>query len=719
MAYDAEKLKRLRDSLRNQKRKLDEAEKLANPSYDRHRDASAAREREKSHVGREIGPLPKVADPERRAACERNPKLYATTYFPARFPLPFATFHDDAFIALESCIQEGGLFFCAMPRGSGKDTLIEVMVIRAVSYGLRRFVAMINATQQHAENSLKKIKAELETNDLLLADFPEVCYPIRKLERINNRARGQRLDGRPTRMEWNSDTLFLPTVQGAASSGAIIKVAGLTGAIRGLTVLGPGGQPLRPDMSVVNDAQTRESAKSPTQTADREAIISDDVLMLAGPDTTMAAVQLGTVIYRNDLNDRYLNQEKHPEWQSVRTKLLTKFPDNMDLWDQYADIRREGQREGDKGKKGNAFYAENREAMDKGGIASWPERKKKGELTGLQSAMNLYIDNRRGFFAEGQNDPEAAELAVGSKELSAELVSKRFNGFERYTIPKDCTRLVCMIDPGKFLHWYTIIGWNEHFGGSVIDYGQWPRQNRQVFEHADARPSLATQYPGLTEEQFVFQGLMDLEAEIMNRTYYSETGEAKQIELCLVDSGYQTEVIGQFIRKSNHEARLRPSKGFGRSRERAGVSEWKQRDGERRGFNWRLTLAMVGKKQTVQFDSDAWKSFLFSALTIPPGGKTGLTFWGKSAGVHEMLGNHCAAEYSEPAEVRGTSFDAWVEKPGKPDNHLFDALVGACVAVSFLGLQWSATGNPEPKKPKGPRKSWVEMQKEQMTARGL
>ena len=57
------------------------------------------------------------------------------------------------------------------------------------------------------------------------------------------------------------------------------------------------------------------------------------------------------------------------------------------------------------------------------------------------------------------------------------------------------------------------------------------------------------------------------------------------------------------------------------------------------------------------------------------------------------------AEAAEPATVRGTTFDKWTRQPGR-DGDLFDCLVGCAVAASVLGLQWSAGGEAEARKPR-------------------
>ncbi len=84
--------------------------------------------------------------------------------------------------------MHGGLFALAMARGSGKSSIAEVACIWAVLYGHRNFVCLIGSDEGHACDMLDSIKTELDSNELLLADFPEVCFPIHALDGISNRA---------------------------------------------------------------------------------------------------------------------------------------------------------------------------------------------------------------------------------------------------------------------------------------------------------------------------------------------------------------------------------------------------------------------------------------------------------------------------------------------------------------------------------------------------
>ena len=659
------------------------------------RERLAAIQRERNKKTREVGPLPEVADPARKERGRVSLLAFAKEYFPRRFKLAFAGPHKTAIDQMERCTDRGGKFACAMPRKTGKTTLAEVAVVRAVLYGFRRFVVLVCATNRLSKARLKSITRELEANDLLLADFPEVCHLIRAMERIHNRARGQTLNGKPTLIETTADGIVLPTVPGAPSSGAVVQVASMEGAIRGLNVSGPDGEQLRPDMVVLDDVQTRESAKSPVLTTDRERLVLDDVLYLAGPDVKIAAVMLCTVIYTNDLSDRFLDPERHPEWQGVRTRLMELMPDDLGLWDEYHEIRRESFRSGDEGRRGTEFLRANWEAMHKGAVISWPERMEPDELSAVQSAMNIFLENPRGFAAEFQNAPEPEGGVAGAKELVPNEIAARLSGLPRFEVPREATHLVAFIDPGGGQGrgiWYAVAAIDKTFGGSVVDYGCWPRQARTVFGGFDLRPDLVQHYPNHSLTQAVYAGLTDLAADVLGRTYYREgTGEPFRIERGLIDSGWESTTVHQWCREGGFGHVLHPSKGFARTRTSRGVSEWGERQGEKSGWHWRLTMSPTGKGRMLQFDTDAWKSFLWERLTCKLGDATkgGLKLYGRTAATHEMIAEHLASEFSKPEKTRGVEFDKWYPRPDRPDNHWLDCVSGCLVAASVAGLTWS------------------------------
>jgi len=142
--------------------------------YEAYRDRKAREARAQSISGRDIGELPEVVDPDRKDRARLDFRFFCESYLPQTFNLAWSPDHIKVIAKIEQAVLEGGLFAMAMPRGSGKTTLCEMACLWAILIGARGFVALIGADEEHAANMLDSIKAELENNELLLADFPEV-----------------------------------------------------------------------------------------------------------------------------------------------------------------------------------------------------------------------------------------------------------------------------------------------------------------------------------------------------------------------------------------------------------------------------------------------------------------------------------------------------------------------------------------------------------------
>lgn len=93
---------------------------------------------------------------------------------------------------------------------------------------------------------------------------------------------------------------MLPTITGSAASGAILKVAGITGRIRGMKHQAAEGDSFRPDLVILDDPQTDESARSLSQCQGRESILAGAVLGLAGPGRKISGIMPCTVIRPGD-----------------------------------------------------------------------------------------------------------------------------------------------------------------------------------------------------------------------------------------------------------------------------------------------------------------------------------------------------------------------------------------------------------------------------------
>jgi len=668
-----------------------------------HRKAAAEWAASESKSVRDIGRIPPIVNTERRELCRRSLRLFCETYNPETFNLPWCSDHLRMIERIEEAATLGALYAFAMPRGQGKTVIVRHAALWAISYSLRRYVFVIGAEKEKATDTLNAIRMYIRFLPLYGEDFPEISYPVRKLEGIAQRAHGQILGGESTMLEWSGDRIMLPSVLPpdnwpdwqlradgkVPTSGAVVSGSGLTGeGIRGSVLTLTTGESVRPDLILIDDPQTPESARSPTQNATREQLVSADLLGLAGPGKTISAVMPCTVIAPGDFIDGILDRKKHPLWRGERTRLLRTLPMNMGAWEEYFEVYRAcAQKEPPDFTEANAAYVAKRAELDAGAEASWDARRLPHEVSAIQSAMHLYCRDKRAFFAEMQNDPLPAIEVQDA--LKPDEVASRLNRVRRGTMPQTMTHLVVFIDVQQTLLYYVVCAFNEAFGGSVVDYGTWPKQNRDAFTAADARPTLVQATGIATLEGSLYVGLEATTDYLLLHEWQQETGGIAKIERCLIDSGWglSTELVHRFCRQSRHAAILLPSKGVGITAAQTPMSDWPKKDGERRGDNWLIRVPASGHGRLAMYDANIWKSFVANRLRQAIGEKGSLLLFGDDQGAHRMFADHCCAEYAERTFGRGREVDQWVRRPNMTENHWWDGLVGCSVAAAIMGCR--------------------------------
>ncbi|TWT44999.1 Phage terminase large subunit (GpA) [Phycisphaerae bacterium RAS1] len=677
--------------------------------YEAMKERAAQRNRALALLGRDIGQPPAVANPDRRSRAQRDFRFFCEGYFPQTFHLPWSPDHLKVVAKIEQAVLEGGLFAMAMPRGSGKTSLCETACLWAIAYGHREYVALIGSDEEHAANMLDSIKVELETNDALLDDFPEVVYPIRALEGIHQRAAGQLCQGKQTYIGWTAKEIALPTMPGSRASGSIMSVAGITGRIRGMKHKRVDGTSVRPLLVLIDDPQTDESARSPSQCVTRERILSGAILGLAGPGRKIAGLMTLTVVRPDDLADRILDREKHPQWQGQRTKMVYSFPTSEALWAGYADLWRAGMRAERGIAEATEFYRARREAMDAGAVVAWPQRHHPDELSAVQHAMNLRLDRGdAAFWAEYQNEP-LPEVVYDGDLLTPDDVCRKLNNRKRYEIPQACTTLTAFIDVQDKALYYVVVAWAAGFDGYVVDYGTEPGQKEAYFTLRELRRTLARAAPGAGPEGAIYAGLERLTAALIGRDWSSDDGAALTIDRVLIDAnwGETTDLVKRFCRQCAHPGVVMPSHGRFVGASSVPFHEYTLRPGEKAGENWRIPPPKVrGIARHVAFDANYWKTMVHRRLRTALGDRGCLSLWGAQPERHRMFAEHVTAETPVRVSGRGRTVEEWKQRPGA-DNHLFDCLVGCTVAASMEGIALREIGDARPRKQ--PR-SWAALQ---------
>ena len=668
--------------------------------YERHKQAALARSRRISRESREIsddcGQLPRPVNSARRAAASRTFWAFCRWYFPDKCSAAFGPDHRRICDQLQDVAENSGQLAIAMPRGSGKTVLCDCLAAWALLTGRRRFVCIIAATARKAQERVQAFRHAIEQNEQLAADWPEICYPVWKMEGAYSRRllfRGERVH-----VTLQADRIILPDIPGAAGGGGVMLAAGLTGDIRGQNVTTSDGQARRPDLAIVDDPQTEESSLSPTQCEYRERIIKRTVLGLAGAGSRIGCVVPCTIISQGDLAHRLLDRELNPEFRGERVPALYEMPDRMDLWQEYYERRRAELREGGSGQNSTNWYVENREAMDEGARHYWPTQPVDGFASPIEFAMEWHLRDPAGFAAECQQEPHAEQPSETPQLTDIEL-EQRVNGFRRYEIPAEANRLTAFIDVQEKLLYFAVIAWEADFTGSVVDYGAFPDQARSYYTLRDARKTLRTRYKSHGVEAAWQAGLTELIEQIISRTWKRTDGAGLDVGRLLIDANYgqSTQTVRNVARSCGHRGIVYPAHGRYVGAKNLPFSQYKRRKGETAGADpWR-TSVIKGQVHYL-YDTNWWKSFVHERLSRPVGDRSGLTWFGKGSRggrpSHRMIAEQCAAERRTRVEAHGRTVDEWVQIPGR-DNHWFDCLVGAAAAASTLGVALE-TSTPKP-----------------------
>lgn len=663
-------------------------------SYEERKEAERLRNAAQSLAGRDIGNLPEIENPEMKERCRTNFKLFCENYFPGNFTLAWSHDHLKVINRIETAVLHGGLFALAMPRGSGKSTLTECAALWSMLYGHREFVVLVGATEAAALEMLESIKTELETNEHLAADFPEVCFPIASLAGIANRCAGQLYKGERTRITWTSNEIVLPTIAESPASGIIVRVAGITGRIRGMKYKRADGRNVRPSLVIIDDPQTSESAGSLEQTRKRVRVLAGDILGLAGPGQKISGIMPCTIIRPGDMADTILNRQTHPDWNGEKTRMLYEMPKNMKLWEEYADIRAEALRTDGNFQAATDFYIAHREEMDEGAVVEWEARFNDDEVSALQHAMNLKFQDEAAFMSEYQNEPLPEDMG-DEVMLSVDEIASKINGLPEGKVPLACDKVTAFIDIQKTLLFYAVVAWSENFTGAVLQYGAWPEQHNRMFSLSSANPTIQMKFAGAGLEGCLYGALEELVSDLLSREWEREDGALLKIERAMIDAnwGQSTDVVYQFCRQSVYSGIVYPAHGRYVGASSKPMTEYRKQPGDRLGFNWMMPN-VIGKRaiRHVIFDSNFWKSFIHARLAVPMGDRGCLSFYGRHPSLHQLIAEHLTAEYYVKTVGRGRTVNEWKLRPERNDNHWLDCLAGCAVCGSMLGATMPELG---------------------------
>jgi hypothetical protein len=657
------------------------------------RERDAARKRASRASAKEVV-IPPCADRKRRAALEADDMQWLRHYFPDLFWYDFTTQQQAMIRAIREAILYGGDQALAASRGEGKTKICERMLLKYTLCGAIKFSVLFAATGSAAQDSLRSIMDEIESNERLCADYPEVCVPVRALENTPNRAHYQLVSGRrhdtgepfsrvPSRFSWCGHEIVLPHVPGSPAAGAIIATRGLDAAVRGLNK-----RNRRVDVACIDDPDTEETANSEEQARKLEQRIDRAIAGLGGQQRSVARVMLTTLQNRRCVSFRFTDPAQKPSWKGKRFRFLITPPKRMDLWDEYIQLRRNNPEDAF-GRIAHAFYLAHRAEMDDGAVVANPHRYDPQVLPdGSQlevSALQRYFNEvarigQEAVACEYDNDPPEEAGPVESA-ISPRRIQRQLSGYPRKVVPPECTVITQGIDVKKVaLHW-VVRAWRPDGTGYTIDYGVYEIHGTTYGSEEGVDVAVQRAILGRMEETRQAQ-------------YATVEGEVRPCDLTLVDAGWRTSAVYAACLEAG--LGIMPVMGFGRS---SGTNSAKFYDVQRRtldrrpGDGW--FLSRHGKLWLVCADADRWKAWEHDRWLTAPGKPGCMYLFGQPGKhptrlnddekAHHSYARHICNEVEVEELVHGVLRRKWKAK--SENTHWLDASYYCDVAASIKGIK--------------------------------
>ncbi len=634
------------------------------------------------------------ADLKRRRRYERNTARWLKYYLADTYPLPWSEIHRRYIADLDYIADSGGWKAEALPRGSGKTMIAEGAALKYLLTGKSRFLALILATDKFAKMAIEDIKTWLLENERINADYPEICAVIRHCNGIPQAMRSTTANGEPVHLKWTASQLVLPDCPlimppgkkvKSQSSNAVIRCEGITGAIRGMKYVTSSGETIRPDFAIVDDPQTRESARSPEQTRQRLDIIRSDIAGLSGPGKDIRIIVPCTIIEKGDLADQITDSELFPDFLGERQPFFLHMPENMELWEEYNQVRKEGLTKRDKGRMAVEFYRKNKAELTRGAEVYWIERKGDTAIDGIQWGMDQYFRlGPKGFASELQNRPLGTEEMIS---LSSRRVLECETNIAKWKCQNNTAAVIIFVDlnPRTVGLFWAALSFENQLSARTIAYGNYPGKNQSLVpEGASDRQ----------EDALLFEGLRKLADAFSKAIITCDNGQPSKIDLMMIDGGYNFQTVVRFVQSGRFPFQLAVSRG------RASTKYLDTGKDVIKAMQYVHLRKNPSNQRYLSHNSDALREIVHKAFMAGPDAPGGIGIH-KSPPLHDEFAESIASQrlINKAEGVRGIMYQ-WTTVPGGQD-HLLDCVVGCYAGAHWYGIENYGTIAARGKKRRG------------------
>lgn len=675
---------------------------------EKHLSRAKARSRKIYADAAELGALPPVKDPERRARCADDAWAFIHAYCLAPGMAELSALHKTVVDNIARSMIDGDLYAQAIARGFAKTTIAIWCIVWAALNGHCRYLVLFGYDKPAAIDLLEDVKAELLENEALLEDYPEVLVAVRAIDGNNQRARSQTHEGEKTLARWQTDLIVLPKC-GDSVAGLCVIRARPQGNARGLRYRLPNGQRQRPDYFLADDVENDDTAASARRVESLIGRIFKAWIPMAGHFGRIAGVINGTIAARGAMIDQATDPDnsRFAMFKKVRVPLVQSWanPDaHKRHWLGEYRNRLIAFASDDEGacaaaeSRATRYYLDHREEMDAGCVVSWEGAVSPGEVSAIQHAYNLLIRiGAEAFATECQQDPLVSddEAIV----LPATVIVRKQHGLEPGVLDPGTTHVICVTDQQDTLLYWVVAAFGDHLSGHVVDYGSWPDQGLGYFSLKQAEETLQEYYSksplpehggvgaDVETDAALTLGLTDLTANLFARRWPVAGGGQRGLDLFGVDvaNGNRTKILQNWMLHSPHFARLIGMQGVGVTAKRTPLAGWERKKGERRGIEWIERRVGDGVRHAF-WNTNYHAKGSFDALRLPHGSVGSLALPKvEDPAMLQMLADHTAARTCVKVTANERSVHEFSDKPGA-DNHLGDCLIGLRPLAMIAGV---------------------------------
>lgn len=247
----------------------------------------------------------------------------------------------------------------AAPRGHAKSTVMSLQnVLHAALFGYKKYILLISDTEGQAVSFLDCIKAELEENELLLAEFGDQKGKV-----------------------WKSGVILL-------QNGCRIDAVGSGQKLRGRR---HGAR--RPDLILLDDIENDQEVLSPDGRRKLERWFFGAVSKAGDRYTDIVCI--GTVLHHDSLLVQLL---ENPAYRGARWQAVERFSQSP-LWERWRAIYTDRENE-ERDIRAMRFFREHRQEMLAGTQVLWPQK-----LSYYDLMCMMVSEGESAFWQEMQNQP--------------------------------------------------------------------------------------------------------------------------------------------------------------------------------------------------------------------------------------------------------------------------------------------------------------------------